>query len=83
MHVKDIQLFSKINNLGIKPGEARKSEQCRKYSTVNFIRFFQQLVMIRDAFKTLSHIYDGAFFEKIVNSLKLLTIFAKNSIIDA
>ena len=31
----------------------------------------------RDVFRTLSNIYKGAFFAKILNSFKLLTIFEK------
>ena len=31
----------------------------------------------RDVFRTWSNLYNGAFFAKILNGLKLLTIFAK------
>ena len=35
------------------------------------------LAAYRDVFRTLSNIYKGAFFAKILNSFKLLTIFEK------
>ena len=33
----------------------------------------------RGVFRTLSNIYNGAFFVKILNGFKLLTIFEKNA----
>ena len=33
----------------------------------------------RDVFRTWSNLYNGAFFAKILNGLKLLTIFAKKA----
>ena len=36
---------------------------------------------LRDIFRTQSSICDGAFFVRIVNSFKLLTIFGTNSIL--
>ena len=45
--------------------------------SIMVIRYSVRGSFIRGIFRTLSNIKDGAFFAKIVNDVKPLTIFAK------